>query len=238
MERVQKLIANAGHCSRRKAEDLIEQGLVTVNGKTITIGDSATREDDIRVEGHQIRFPKLKYYLLYKPVGYETTVTSSSKRRRTIMSLLNVKERVVPAGRLDYDSSGALLLTNDGELAHRVMHPRYPLDKVYEVVVNGRVVPKALEKLRNGVELREGMTQPCTVTVKKTTGKRTILEFILNEGKNRQIRRMMEAVGYTVDSLERKRIGFLSVNTLKPGKYRSLRAVEIAKLKELLGLHR
>jgi 23S rRNA pseudouridine2605 synthase len=232
-ERVQKLIANAGYCSRRKAEELILQGKVVVNGRIAKIGESAEPSDQILVEGKRLGNPDKRYVLLNKPVGYETTLKSTF-HKPTVISLVNTKERLIPAGRLDTDSRGLLLLTNDGELAHRVMHPRYPIDKVYEVTVKGTLGERELERLRSGIRLEEGMTYPCKVRVLKRTGDGVVLEMILHEGKKRQIRRMIEAVGSEVTDLVRVRIGLLTIDGLQEGKYRDLARKEVDALKNIL----
>jgi 23S rRNA pseudouridine2605 synthase len=232
-ERIQKLIANAGYCSRRKAEELIIQGKVVVNGRMASIGESAEPTDQILVEGKRLGTPEKRYILLNKPVGYETTLKSTF-HKPTVISLVNVKERLIPAGRLDTDSRGLLLLTNDGELAHRVMHPRYPIDKVYEVTVRGKIGERDLGLLRSGIRLEEGMTYPCKVLVLKRTGDGIVLEMTLHEGKKRQIRRMIEAVGAEVTDLVRVRIGSLTMEGLMEGKYRDLARKEVETIKNIL----
>lgn len=230
-DRVQKIIANAGYCSRRAAEDLIEQGAVKVNGKKITLGDKADFDKDtITVQGKVLKQPPKLYLALYKPDGYETTLYSPQKRR-TIKDLLKIKERVIPIGRLDMDSEGLLLLTNDGDFANKVMHPRYEKEKEYEVTVMGRVRPELIRKLEYGVRIKTGRTHPAKIVVKKS-GKYTKLNITIHEGKNRQIRRMMQAVGTEVVSLKRVRIGPINLGGLKPGQYRKLGKAEIEKLLE------
>jgi len=240
MERLQKIISQAGIASRRAAEELIVQGRVSVNGRTVTeLGTKADpSHDDIRVDGRRVKGPeRLRYILLNKPKGYVTT-RSDEKRRKTVMDLLaGVREYVYPVGRLDYDSEGLLLLTNDGDLAARLTHPSHEIERVYEALVQGVPNVRALEKLRTGVPLDGKRTQPADIVMvfpdlsREKNASEALLRITIREGRNRQVRRMCEAVGHPVGRLRRIRIGPISDRTLKPGQWRELAAPEVAKLK-------
>lgn len=236
-DRLQKILSQAGVASRRAAERLIAEGRVTVNGRTVremgTKADIAV--DDIRVDGRRIKkIERLRYILLYKPAGYVTT-RSDPQRRRTVMDLLHaVREYVYPVGRLDYDTEGLLLLTNDGDLAATLTHPRHGVERTYEARVAGMPDDEAIEQLRRGVPLDGRRTQPADVVL-LNRGRRDregILRITIREGRNRQVRRMCEAVGHPVDTLKRVRIGPLTDRRLKPGEWRELRPDEIAALKK------
>jgi 23S rRNA pseudouridine2605 synthase len=237
-ERLQKILSQAGVASRRAAEKLIADGRVSVNGKTVremgTKADLAT--DDIRVDGRRIKAAeRLRYILLYKPAGYVTT-RSDPQRRRTVMDLLGgVREYVYPVGRLDYDTEGLLLLTNDGDLASRLTHPRHEVERTYEARVAGVPDADAVDRLRRGIPLDGRRTLPADVVLlnKRVSDKEGVLLITIREGRNRQVRRMCEAVGHPVRSLRRTKMGPISDRRLKPGEWRDLRAEEIAALKRL-----
>jgi len=237
-QRLQKIISQAGIASRRAAEKLIAEGRVTINGETVTAmgvkADSAT--DDIRVDGRRIKSAERhRYILLYKPAGYVTT-RSDPQRRRTVIDLLRgVKEYVYPVGRLDYDTEGLLLLTNDGELAATLTHPRHEVDRTYEARVAGVPDDHALDRLRRGIPLDGRRTQPADVVLvnKGRRDRDGVLVITIREGRNRQVRRMLEAVGHPVDSLKRTRIGPISDRRLKPGDWRELTAEEVTRLRDL-----
>ncbi len=238
MERLQKILSQAGVASRRAAEKLIADGRVTVNGQTVremgTKADLAA--DDIRVDGRRIRrVERLRYLLLYKPVGYVTT-RSDPQRRRTVIDLLQgVREYVYPVGRLDYDTEGLLLLTNDGDLAAKLTHPRHGVERTYEARVTGMPDDEALDRLRRGIPLDGRRTRPADVILlnKARRDRYGIVRITIREGRNRQVRRMCEAVGHPVDSLKRVRIGPIGDRRLKPGQWRDLHDDEIAALKDL-----
>ena len=235
-ERVQKIIANCGYCSRRRAEELIEEGKVLVNGKKAQIGDSAEYgKDTIIVEKTVLKKPELVYYALNKPTGYETTM-NSPQGRRTAVSLIRSRERIIPIGRLDMDSYGLLLFTNDGDFANRVMHPRYELAKEYEVTVRGAINPGRLKKLETGIKIKTGRTYPCEIKNFNQGKHATKFSIVLHEGKNRQIRRMIYALGYEILDLKRIRVGNISLGRLKEGEYRKLTNSEVKKMKELLDI--
>ncbi|MBT6324405.1 MAG: rRNA pseudouridine synthase [Bdellovibrionales bacterium] len=222
--RLQKYIADCGLTSRRKAEDLIVQGRVRINNEIVTVLGVKVdpRNDVVAVDGDVLdhKIVKNMYVLLHKPRGYMTTI-SDPEGRRTVMDLCKeVTERIYPVGRLDYLSEGLLLLTNDGNLANLVMHPRFNVTKVYEVKVFGAVSLAIQKRLREGVELDDGFVKPFSVRVIKQLPTKTWLEFRLKEGRNREIRRICEACGLTVDKLKRVAIEGLTIDGIKPGGYR------------------
>jgi 23S rRNA pseudouridine2605 synthase len=234
--RLQKILSQAGVASRRAAEKLIADGRVTVNGRTVTeMGIKADpAADDVRVDGRRVKAPeRLRYILLYKPKGYVTT-RSDPQRRRTVMDLLDVREYVYPVGRLDYDSEGLLLLTNDGDLAARLTHPRHGVERTYEARVAGTPDEEALTRLRKGIPLDGHRTLPATVVLvpPRRRDEDAVLLLTIREGRNRQVRRMCEAVGHPVQTLKRTRIGPLADRRLQPGVWRELRDEEIAALRK------
>ncbi|TKJ17877.1 pseudouridine synthase [Candidatus Woesearchaeota archaeon B3_Woes] len=216
MQRVQKLLSNYGYCSRRKAEELIIAGKVKVNNKTITIGDKASEEDKISVDGKTVNKEKKVYLMLNKPVKCVTALNDPN--HTTVMKYINVKERVFPIGRLDFYTSGLLLLTNDGDFANNIMHPRYEIKKTYQVELDKPITKDSLIEIEKGIDLEDGKTSPAKV--KKI--KDNIVEITIHEGRNRIIRRMVKKLGYSVKSLERIKIGNLSLGTLDQGEYREL----------------
>ncbi len=237
MIRLQKLISTAGVASRRAAEELIREGRVSINGEIVrTLGTKADpAADDVRVDGRRLRFDaRPRYILLNKPKGYVTT-RRDPEGRRTVMDLLHgVRESVYPVGRLDYDSEGLLLLTSDGDLAARLMHPRHAVERVYESIVTGDPDESALEALRRGVFLDGERTAPAQVRRLGTIGKgrqqTTKLMITLREGRNRQVRRMCAAVGHPVRHLSRVRMGPIRLGDLRTGQWRDLSPAEVAKL--------
>ncbi len=218
--RLQKYIADCGVTSRRKAEELIAEGKVTVNGKTIrTQGVKVNPEEDVvEVNGQAIDLLTVDhvYLVMNKPRSYVTTV-SDPEGRKTVMDLVPIKTRVYPVGRLDYLSEGLLLLTNDGDLANKIMHPKYAITKTYEVKVFGKVNDVILRKLRAGVQDKGDFLKPKSVRVVELLPNKTWLEFRLEDGKNREIRRICEACGLTIDKLKRVAIGNLNISHIKPG---------------------
>ncbi len=222
--RLQKYIADCGVTSRRKAEHLITQGRVTVNGDVVMeLGTKVDPENDIvLVDGHLADLNAVEpiYLMLHKPRGFVTTL-SDPEGRETVMNLVKeISERIYPVGRLDYLSEGLLLMTNDGELANMIMHPKFNVTKVYEVKVFGSVTETIINKLKAGAYLEEGFVKPTSVRVIKQLPTKTWIEFRLNEGRNREIRRLCEAVGLTVDKLKRLAIGGLSIEGVAPGNFR------------------
>ncbi len=224
-ERLQKLISQAGLASRRHAEGLITSGRVTVNEQVITeLGTKADpARDRIAVDGKLLSFgAKPLYILLNKPVGYLTALSDTRGRPLVTDLLKDLKERVFPVGRLDYNTEGLLLLTNDGEWANRLMHPRHEVEKEYHVRVRGKVNDSQLKKLAGGVELEDGPTSRATVKMVKSGDNNDWISITIHEGRNRQVRRMCEAVSLFVVRLKRVRYGNLSVSPLRPGQYREL----------------
>jgi 23S rRNA pseudouridine2605 synthase len=234
--RLQKILAQAGVASRRGAEKLIAEGRVTVNGDTVremgTKADLAA--DDIRVDGRRIKAAeRLRYILLNKPAGFVTT-RSDPQRRRTVIDLLGgVREYVYPVGRLDYDTEGLLLLTNDGDLAAALTHPRHGVERTYEARVAGMPDQDAIDRLRKGIPLDGKRTLPADVVLLNRSGREGLLLITIREGRNRQVRRMCEAVGHPVDKLKRVKIGPLSDRMLRRGEWRDLTPAEVKSLKKL-----
>ncbi|MDQ0205860.1 pseudouridine synthase [Alkalicoccobacillus murimartini] len=236
MERLQKVIAHAGIASRRKAEELILQGRVTVNGKPVTelgVKVQANR-DKIEVDGVPIDKEEPVYFLLYKPSGVISSV-SDDRDRTVVTDFLHVEQRVFPVGRLDYETSGLILLTNDGDFANLLMHPRHTINKVYVAKIEGIPSKEALKQLERGVMLEDGKTAPAqvklmTVDKKKNTA---IVRLSIHEGRNRQVRRMFEAVGHQVRKLKREEYSFLTLKGMNPGDVRPLKPIEVKHLREL-----
>ncbi|WP_088226579.1 pseudouridine synthase [Desulfosporosinus sp. FKB] len=239
--RLQKVLAQAGVASRRQVEKLIQEGRVKVNGFTVSVlGTKVRAEDEIIVDGVLVKkAEELHYYLLNKPAGVISSARDPRGRPTVVDLMKNVPVRVYPVGRLDYDTSGLLIMTNDGELAHRLMHPSYGVNKTYRVWVKGPVELEALEQLRKGVELEDGKTAPAKV-ISRSGHKQHLLEVLevtIHEGKNRQVRRMFESVGYPVVQLERIAYGPLTLDgqRFSAGNYRSLTIEEVKKLRLLVG---
>jgi len=238
-ERLQKLLAAAGFGSRRSCEQLIVEGRVRVNGHVVTeLGSKAEESDRVTVNGRTVSQQKHTYLLMNKPVGYVTTV-SDPRARQTVMELLpKLGVQLHPVGRLDKDTEGALIFTNDGELTNRLTHPRYGVEKVYRALVLEDPTEDRLERVRAGVWLSEGKTAPAKVRVlgANTREGGTALEITIGEGKNREVRRILAAVGLTCKKLKRTRIGNLSTFKLPRGYCRMLTKVELNKLKKMVGL--
>lgn len=232
------MIADSGFCSRRKAEELIAGGRVRINGHPVKLGDKCGFRDIITVDGERITVPRRKKYLyimLNKPRGYVTTVSDELDRRCVMDLLEGVEERVYPVGRLDRNSEGLLLFTNDGEFANGIMHPSRHITKTYRVTVRPDVSDAQLVKLAEGVEIDGRKTLPATVVVKDKEPGRAVLLITIKEGRNRQIRKMCEAVGLEVARLRRISIGPLKLGMLKPGDYRELTAEELRALRNAMG---
>lgn len=231
--RLQKWIAQAGLASRREAEQWIADGRVTVNRQVARLGQRIDPEQDIvTVDGRTIAAAQDKKVLLfYKPNGCVTTARDPQGRPTVMDYFKDVTTRLFPVGRLDYNTEGLLLLTNDGELANALMHPSREVAKTYLVKVRGAIQPQALSRLREGVHLEDGPTAPATVDKVRTAGATSWFELSIHEGRNRQVRRMCETVGYPVVRLKRIRLGELTLKGLKPGQYRSLTPQEIQVLK-------
>lgn len=232
-ERLQKVLARAGLGSRRVCEDLIADGRVTVNGDVAVLGRRVDPEHDaVALDGVPVIVrDDLVYYLLNKPAGYVSTA-SDPEGRATVVELVPATPRVFPVGRLDYDTEGLLLLTNDGDLTHLLTHPRFGVVKTYLAEVEGDPSPATVRALREGVELDDGRTAPARVTVVQRRDTTAALELGIHEGRNRQVRRMCEAVGHPVIRLVRTRIGPLRDGALKPGTWRALSPAEVRRLYE------
>ena len=233
MERLQKIIAESGYTSRRKAEELIRTGHVKVNGVTVSeLGTKVSVNDMIEIDGEILTKEEQKvYYLLYKPRGVVTT-TSDDKHRKTVVDLIDTNIRIYPVGRLDYDTTGILLLTNDGIFANAMMHPKNKIDKRYIAKVNGFISKAQLLKLQQGVLIDGKMTAKSQVRIKKYDKKTntSIVELVIHEGRNHQVKKMFETIGLTVLKLKREQISFLNLSGLKSGEYRMLNPKEIKKL--------
>ncbi|KQC06312.1 MAG: pseudouridine synthase [Smithella sp. SDB] len=232
-ERLQKIIATAGITSRRHAEELMVQGRVSVNNVVVTkLGEKADAEKDvIRIDGKTISVGKTKYYIaLNKPAGVVTTLHDPQNRPTVVDLLSDLPERVYPVGRLDYDSRGLLLLTNDGDFAQKVQHPRFQKPKVYKVKVQGHLSREGLGILRKGIRLSDGIFKPENLRLEKINDRSCWLQLTLREGKNRIIRRGFEAAGYRVAMLVRESIGGLKLGNLKEGSWRHLTKKEIVQL--------
>jgi 23S rRNA pseudouridine2605 synthase len=230
--RVQKFLAESGIASRRASEDLIRAGRVTVNGKTAALGACVDPGiDSVCVDGKQVERDTKLYILLNKPRGVITTA-KDTHRRRTVLELLEgVPGRVFPVGRLDRDVTGALLLTNDGELANRIAHPRYELTKTYLAWVEGSMRPAEAKQLERGVELEDGVTSPARVRVIKEEDGRSLVRLEVHEGRKHLIKRMCAAVGHPVSSLRRVSVGPLHAEGLRPGEWRYLTPEEVRHLR-------
>lgn len=233
--RLNAYLARAGVASRRGAEELIRAGRVQVNGEVAGLATFVEQGDRVELDGRPLELEPLAYVLLHKPAGVVTTA-SDPQGRPTVVELVPHEPRVVPVGRLDVDTTGALLLTNDGDLAHRLAHPRYGVPKVYEADVVGSPSDDALARLRDGVELEDGVTTPASVRALARGDRSTRLELTLHEGRKRQIRRMCEAVGHPVRGLRRVRYAALDLEGLEPGEWRELTSGEVAALKAAVGL--
>lgn len=233
-ERIQKIIAKCGIASRRKAEEMILEGLVRVNGVPATIGMKADLERDyIKVNGKLIGSPQTKVYLIFNKPVQCLTATNDEEGRPTVMDFLRrIKIQVFPVGRLDYNSEGLLILTNDGELANAVLHPKNKIPKTYRVKVDGFPDDQDIMKLEKGIMLDDGITAPAKVKLVKKLRANSWMDIIIYEGRKRQVRRMFERIGHSVSKLVRTRINGLSLGDLKPGEYRYLTAEEVAKLKD------
>jgi len=224
--RLNAWLARAGVASRRKADELIKAGRVTVNGEPGQLNTFVQRTDDVRLDGHPLEKQRLAYVLLHKPTGVVTTA-SDPQGRKTVVELVDLPTRVVPVGRLDASTSGALLLTNDGALAHQLAHPRYEIDKVYEVETWRQPTDAQLDELRRGVILDDGPTSPADV--RRTDGAR--FELTIHEGRNRQVRRMVEAIGHRVKTLHRSQYAHLTLEGLEPGAWRELEPSDVERLR-------
>ncbi|MBY0122541.1 23S rRNA pseudouridine(2605) synthase RluB [Bacillus sp. S/N-304-OC-R1] len=234
MERLQKVIAHAGLASRRKAEQLILEGHVKVNGKVVKeLGVKVSSSDKVEVSGIPIEREEPVYFLLYKPRGVISSVQDDKGRKVVTDYLPAVEQRIYPIGRLDYDTSGLLLLTNDGEFANLLMHPKSEVEKVYVAKVKGIPSREKTRSLEKGIKLEDGMTAPARVKMISMDKKKqtAIIELTIHEGRNRQVRRMFEAIGHPVMKLKRERYGTLTLQGLKAGEARELTTHEVKQLR-------
>ncbi|MCA1009513.1 pseudouridine synthase [Halobacillus halophilus] len=236
MERLQKVIAHAGVASRRKAEQMIIDGKVKVNGEVVKeLGTKVSSNDDVEVEGVPIVKEAPVYYLLYKPRGVISSVSDDKGRKVVTDFLPEVDERIFPIGRLDYDTSGLLLLTNDGEFANLLMHPKHEVDKVYIAKTKGIPSREQLQQLKKGINIDGEYLKAVHAKINSSDPKKNsaIIQVILHEGKNRQVRRMFEALGYPVDKLKRERYGTLDLHGMNAGDSRPLKPHEVKQLRQL-----
>jgi len=224
--RLNAYLARAGVASRRGADELIKAGRVTVNGEPAQLNTFVESRDRVEVDGERVELQPLTYVLLHKPAGTVTTARDP-QGRRTVVDLLDHAARVVPVGRLDADTTGALLLTNDGELAHRLSHPRYEVEKVYEAQVEGEPSDDALQRLRAGIDLDDGPTAPADT---RLLGPNRV-QLSIHEGRKHQVKRMLAAVGHPVTSLHRSRYAGLTLEGLEPGAWRELEPSEVERLR-------
>lgn len=238
MERLQKVMAAAGVASRRASEKLIQSGRVQVNGETVTeLGTKVSRHDKVEVDGVPIHREPHVYYLLNKPRGV-TSSAHDDKGRKTVVDILRedeVEERIYPVGRLDYDTTGILLLTNDGALANKLMHPRFEVAKTYVAKVKGIIQNDELKRLRLGVRVDGRKTKPAKTRLKEVDRhhQTSLVQLTIHEGRYHQVKRMFEAVGHPVIKLHRETYGFLNLQGLQSGEFRELRPEEVTKLKQL-----
>lgn len=235
-ERLQKVISQAGIASRREAEAFITAGRVRVNGVVVTeMGTKVEQWDKVNVDGKPIKRESKIYILLNKPKGYVTTLQDPEGRRTVAHLLQDIKERIYPVGRLDYNTEGLLLLTNDGELTHGLTHPSHEVDKTYIAEVLGIAAEEELDRLRMGIKLEDGVTSPAKVEkiADDFERSRTTISITIHEGKNRQVRRMCEAIGHPVRKLKRTKYAFLNLSGVKRGAYRFLTDEEVRELQKL-----
>lgn len=232
MERLQKVIARSGFTSRRKAEELILKGKVMVNGEIVReLGTKVEPNDDVVIDGIRLEVEDKEYYLLNKPRGVITT-TSDDKKRKTVMDYFETNKRLYPVGRLDYDTTGALIVTNDGEFANLMMHPSHHIDKTYIAKLEGIIDGEAIRKIKSGIKVENTVIYPSRVKLRKKDPKKnaSLVEIVVHEGKNHEIKKIFEAVGFPVDKLKRETIGILNVRDLKSGEYRRITPKEIKVL--------
>lgn len=235
MERLQKVIAASGITSRRKAEVMISEGRVKVNGNIVReMGYKVKKGDKVEVDDQLIQRENKVYYVMNKPKKTLCTLEDEFDRR-TVVSLIDCEERIFPVGRLDYDTSGVLILTNDGEFANMIIHPRYHLPKTYDVLIDGILESAQIKEMERGIMLEDGMTLPAKVRIrnKDFAHKKTKFDLTIVEGRNHQVKRMVEYFGYQVTSLHRKSLGFLRVDDMSQGSYRLLKPQEVKDLRRL-----
>ena len=230
MERLQKYISESGYCSRRKAEELIKKGKVLVNNKIITeLGTKVDGNDVVIIDGYKLEKQDKEYYLFNKPRGVVTT-TSDDKKRKTVMDYFETETRLYPVGRLDYDTTGLLIITNDGEFANMMTHPKNNIEKVYIAKVKPIMKGEHVRLLKQGINIDGDLCIPDRVKIKSSDDKNSIVEITIHEGKNHEIKKMFESIGFDVVKLTRVRIGLLTLEDLISGKKRKLKPKEIKQL--------
>ncbi|RTZ58838.1 MAG: pseudouridine synthase [Gammaproteobacteria bacterium] len=236
--RLNKFLADAGICARRKADKLIEEGRVKVNGQPAKIGMTVDPQKDIvEVDGKVVKPQRKRYLIFNKPCCVLTQLGKDPRGRKTLDEFLKkIPERVFPVGRLDYNTTGLLILTNDGELAQRILHPRYKLPKVYLALVEGRVHPKTLKEMKKGTELEDGFAKPDDIRIVRYEGDDTRLEIVFHEGRKHIVKRFLAKFGHRVKQLHRTQIGPVKLGKLPPGKIREMSIVELNQLKHAVGL--
>ena len=233
-QRLQKIIAETGYCSRRKAEELILAGRVKLNGRACKLGDKASTKDIISIDGENLVISKKRrfyYIMLHKPRGYVTTMSDELDRKSVSELVKDIPERVYPIGRLDRNSEGLLLFTNDGKFANDIMHPSGHIAKIYRVTVRPKITDEQLVRMSEGIEIDGKKTLTCVINVLTNENGRVVLQMVIKEGRNRQIRKMCEAVGLEVARLKRTAIGPVKLGMLKPGAHRELTSEELRALR-------
>lgn len=229
MERLQKFIANSGYCSRRKAEEFIKGGKVLVDGQIVKeMGVKVSGKEEIIIDGNILKREEKEYYLLNKPRGVITSVRDD-KKRKTVVDLINSKARIYPIGRLDYDTTGVLLLTNDGDFANILMHPNEKIEKVYTAKLRGIIKGEQINKLKNGVVIDGKKTEKTKVKLRRvdTKNNTSYVSLIIHEGRNHQVKKMFQEVGFEVLKLKRERVGIFTLDGLQSGEYRKLTPKEV-----------
>ncbi len=237
MERLQKVMAHAGIASRRKSEELIVKGHVRVNGKLVTeLGVQVGNSDRVEVDGVPIDREEPIYFLLNKPRSMISAVSDDKERRVVTDLFTHVEQRIYPVGRLDYDTTGALILTNDGELSQMLMHPKFHIDKTYVAKVEGIVDRRSLNKLENGINIEGKKTSPAKAKILSVDNdkKMSMVELTIHEGRNQQVKNMFRAIGHPVQKLKRETYGTLNLNGLRPGEWRELKSFEVNQLRNLI----
>ena len=232
--RINKYLAGLGIASRRKIDEMITARRIKVNGKIIENGVKVTDKDIIEIDNKKINKKQEKkvYYILNKPLDV-ISAASDDRGRKTVVDYIRCKERIFPIGRLDYNTTGLIILTNDGELFNKIIHPKAEVFKKYEAVIKGKIDEKDIKKLENGVKLEDGMTLPAKVEVIDINERRSIVDISIREGRNRQVRRMFAELGYRVINLQRKEIGNMTLGNLRVGQYRELTKKEVEYLYSL-----
>ena len=234
--RLNRFLAQAGIASRRKCDELIAAGRVKVNGKVVTeLGVRINpQKDKVEFDGKEVQIPEYFIYILMNKPRRVLTTARDDRRRRTVLDLLPIRERLFPVGRLDYMTTGALLITNDGEMAYYLTHPKFEVKKVYRVLLNKLIRPIDLHRFQHGIDLGDFKTAPCKAREIRRLDNRSLMEVEIHEGKNRQIRRMFAALGYEVEELHRKEFAGLKVDDLREGDFRELTPSEVKQLKQLI----